>query len=120
MQLNEELGRYPIIKLVKMKRFILSASFFLGLGMIGFAQQTENKVSTLQIYKMETSESDTELAKQQEIEQCKSLLEALAAKEAWIRSNPEELKTATEAGWFEDAAATRAKLEARIKELESK
>ncbi|MBI3135135.1 MAG: hypothetical protein HYZ14_10725 [Bacteroidetes bacterium] len=106
-----------------MKRLILSTSFLLGVGMMSFAQQNGTQVSPMKIYRMETTsnpEQKAELTKEQEIEQCKNLLNALDVKEAWIRSNPEELKVATESGWFEDAAATRAQLQARIKELESK
>jgi len=104
-----------------MKRLILSVSFLLGIGMIGFSQQTESQVSPMVIYRMPAeSPEKSELTKEQEIEQCKNLLNALDTKEAWIRSNPEELKIATESGWFEDAAVTRARVHARLKELESK
>lgn len=106
-----------------MKRIILSTAVLLVAGVTSFAQQNGTQVSPMKIYKMETPSNaapKAELTKEQEIEQCKNHLNALDVKEAWIRSNPEELKIATESGWFEDAAATRAALNARIKELESK
>lgn len=91
------------------------------MGITGFAQQSGTQVSPMRIYRMEPSTAPVEkpvLTKEEEIKQCKDLLEALDVKEAWLRANPEELKTAEEAGWFEDAAATRAELSARLKELE--
>ncbi|MBK9192193.1 MAG: hypothetical protein IPM77_12155 [Crocinitomicaceae bacterium] len=103
-----------------MKQVILTTSLFLAMGAAGFAQ--EKKVSTMKIYRVEskTPEQKTELTKEEELKKCYDLLEALDVKEAWIRSNPEELKVAEESGWFEDAAKTRADVNARIKELESK
>ncbi len=50
----------------------------------------------------------------------KDLLKALDTKEAWIRSNPEEVKIANEQGWFENAAKTRKDLKAKIAEIENK
>jgi len=50
----------------------------------------------------------------------KDLLKALDTKEAWIRSNPEEVKIANEQGWFENAAKTRKELKAKIAEIENK
>jgi uncharacterized protein YlxW (UPF0749 family) len=127
VQPNEKLRRQRIIKQTTMKQLILSTSFLFGIGMMSFAQQNGTQVSPMKIYKMESTTSTTtapeqkaELTKEQEIEQCQNLLNALDVKEAWIRSNPEELKIATESGWFEDAAVTRAQLHTRIKELESK
>lgn len=104
-----------------MKKIIL-ISAVVSISFVGFGQQTQNGVSTMRIYKMENSttpEEKKQLSAEEEIQQCKDLLHALDTKEAWIRSNPEELKIAEETGWFEDAAETRAKLQDRIKELES-
>lgn len=53
----------------------------------------------------------------EELESCETQLDALIKKEAYIRSNPEELKLAEENGWFTDAAITKATLEKRINEL---
>jgi hypothetical protein len=123
MQLFRHAGRLLIYKLNTtgiMKQIILTTSLFLVMGTAGFAQ--EQKVSTMKIYRVEakTPEQKTELTKEEELKKCYDLLEALDVKEAWIRSNPEELKIATESGWFEDAEKTRAELHAKIKELESK
>ena len=49
-----------------------------------------------------------------------SLLKALDTKEAWIRSNPEELKSATKNGWFIDANNTRKDVRAKIILIENK
>lgn len=103
-----------------MKQLFLCISFLVGAGMSSFAQQNGNQVSPMKIYKMPESEQKPELTKEQEIENCKNLLEALDIKEAWIRSNPEELQKAIDSGWFENAEKTRAELKARIEELESK
>jgi len=104
-----------------MKKVIISLSLILGSGILGYAQETTTP-SKMRIYRMEntTPAVKTELSKEEEIQNCKNHLEALDKKEAWIRSNPEELKLANENGWFDQAAATRATLLARIKELESK
>lgn len=103
-----------------MKQLIFTVSLFLATGLAGFAQ--EQKVSTMKIYRMETktAEQKAEVSKEEELKKCYSLLEALDAKEAFIRSNPDELKAANESGWFTTAEATRAELRAKIKELESK
>lgn len=50
----------------------------------------------------------------------KSLLAALDTKEAWIRSNPEELKMANENGWFINANNTRKEVLAKIALIENK
>lgn len=103
-----------------MKKSIFTLTFLAAVGISGFAQPTGAQVSPMRIYRMETATTPvekTELTKEEEIQQCKDLLEALDVKEAWLRSNPEELKVAQEEGWFEDAAITRARLQARLKEL---
>jgi len=107
-----------------MKKVIVSLSLILGAGLIGYAQETTATTSKMRLYRMESTTTTpvvtSELSKEEEIQNCKNHLDALDKKEAWIRSNPEEMKIATENGWFEDAAATRSKLLTRIKELESK
>jgi hypothetical protein len=103
-----------------MKKSIFTLTFLTVVGISGFAQPTETTVSPMRIYRMEKTTAQvekTELTKEQEIQQCKEHLDALDKKEAWLRANPEELKIAQEAGWFEDAAVTRARLQARLKEL---
>ncbi len=103
-----------------MKKSIFTLTFLTVVGISGFAQPTETTVSPMRIYRMEKTTAPvekTELTKEQEVQQCKEHLDALDKKEAWLRANPEELKIAQEAGWFEDAAITRARLNARLKEL---
>lgn len=107
-----------------MKKLITSLTLFLSFGFLGYAQETTNpETSNLKMYKREKPvEKNTEnpkLTKEEEIANCKNLLTALDEKEAWLKSNPEELAKATEAGWFEEATITRATLTARIKELET-
>jgi len=99
-----------------MKKIIGISVLLLSVCTFGNAQEVNEEKSTLKIYRVEKTE---QLTKEQEIQNCKDHITALDQKEAWIRSNPEELKIATENGWFEEAAATRARLLARIKELES-
>jgi len=47
-------------------------------------------------------------------------LKAYDDKEAWIRSNPEEMKIAEEQGWFEAVEKMRKELKAKIAEIENK
>jgi len=106
-----------------MKQIILTVSFLLVVGAVSYGQQTATQVSTMKVYKMESTpstEQKVEMTKEEEIAYCKGMIEALDQKEAWIRSNPEELKLATENGWFVNANATRTQMLARIKQLESK
>ena len=103
-----------------MKRIILAASFLLVIGTTGFGQQNNTQVSPMKVYKMESTvapEQKVEMTKEEEIAYCEGVINALDQKEAWIRSNPEELKLATENGWFVNANATREKMGARIIEL---
>ncbi|MBK6525886.1 MAG: hypothetical protein IPG07_10245 [Crocinitomicaceae bacterium] len=103
-----------------MKKSIFTLTFLTVVGISGFAQPAATPVSPMRIYRMETTSAPvekTELTKEQEIKQCRDHLEALDTKEAWLLANPEELKKAEDAGWFEDAAVTRARLQARLKEL---
>ena len=103
-----------------MKKSIFTLTFLTVVGISGFAQPAGTPVSPMRIYRMEKTTAPvekTELTKEQEIQQCKEHLDALDKKEAWLLANPEELKIAQEAGWFEDAAVTRARLQARLKEL---
>ena len=94
---------------------------FLGSSVLGHAQENEtNKSERIKLYPIEKTNANTEnkvLTPEIEILQCEEHIEALSVKEAWIRSNPEELKEATENGWFVNANETRQKLNARIKEL---
>lgn len=106
-----------------MKKLFFTLTLFVTSSIISFGQEQNNQQqSPLKIYKMEPSantQTTTTLTKEQEIQACKDHLNALDIKEAYIRSNPEEMKIALETGWFEKAAETRAKLQARIKELEN-
>jgi len=110
-------------KPLHMRKLFFTITLIVSGSILSFCQEQNNQQqSPLKIYKMETGNSNgtkTELTKEQEIQACKDQLEALDTKEAYIRSNPEELKIAQENGWFEKADETRAKLNARIKELEN-
>lgn len=67
--------------------------------------------------KSETTTTKKVKTPAEELKACEATLEAINKKEAWIKENPEELKKAKAAGWFEDAAKTRESLTKRIEEL---
>ncbi|MCB0478033.1 MAG: hypothetical protein KDC84_07715 [Crocinitomicaceae bacterium] len=98
-----------------MKRLIYTTIFF-SIISIGYAQENVNvsKKNGVEVNQRLTEAERTELQSK------KDLLKALDKKEAWIRSNPEELKLAEESGWFANAEKTRAEVRKRIKELENK
>ena len=105
-----------------MKKVILNGAFILAFCSVGFSQVENPEVSKMKLYPVERKavvSEQKEISKEEEIQNCKNQLEAIDTKEAWLKANPEELKVATEAGWFEDAKATREKLLVRIKELEN-
>jgi hypothetical protein len=98
--------------------------FLLVMGSVslyGFNQEGEKKAERVKLVKGgESMPSATEKSvktPEQELKSCENQLEALNKKEAYLLSNPAEMKVAEENGWFKDATQTRAALEARIKEL---
>ena len=92
-----------------------------SVSLYGFNQEGEKKAERVKLVKGgESMPSTTEKAiktPEQELKSCENQLDALNKKEAYLRSNPAEMKVAEDNGWFKDAAQTRATLEARIKEL---
>ncbi len=98
--------------------------FLLIIGSVslnGFNQEGEKKTERVKLVKggesMPSNVEKTEKTPEQELKNCEIQLAALNKKEAYLRSNPAEMKVAEENGWFKDAAQTRATLETRIKEL---
>lgn len=98
--------------------------FLLIMGLVsshGFSQEGEKKTERIKLVKggesMPSAAVKTEKTPEQELKSCENQLEALNKKDAYLRSNPAEMKVAEENGWFKDAALTRTTLEARIKEL---
>ena len=87
----------------------------------GFNQEGEKKAERVKLVKggesMPSTTEKTVKTPEQELKSCENQLDALNKKEAYLRSNPAEMKVAEDNGWFKDAAQTRATLEARIKEL---
>lgn len=98
-----------------MKRLFIT-TLLLGSFVFGYSQQgvTNQKNKSTEVNGRLTD------AEKKELQAKKSHLAALDKKEAWIRSNPEELKLAQEQGWFKNAEKTRVELRKRIKELENK
>lgn len=92
-----------------------------SVSLYGFNQEGEKKAERVKLVKggesMPSTTEKTVKTPEQELKSCENQLEALNKKEAYLRSNPTEMKVAEENGWFKDAAQTRATLEARIKEL---
>lgn len=98
-----------------MKRLIYTVILF-SVVSLGYAQQ--NGPATQKTGTEKTGRLTD--AERKELRAKKDLLNALDKKEAWIRSNPDELKKAQETGWFKNAEKTRAEVRKRIKELENK
>lgn len=94
-----------------MNKVIILAAFIFGMSTTVDAQLRTNSNATTKV----VTEDD-----KQKLSAHKSLLKALDTKEAWIRSNPEELKMAEKNGWFVDAAKTRKDLLAKIALIENK
>lgn len=107
--------RFIIKSTLIMKRLFFSI-LVLSAASVGMAQENVNQNNQT---RTEINGRLTE-AEKQELQSKKDLLAALDSKEAWIRSNPEELKIANENGWFTNAEKTRVEIRKRIKELESK
>lgn len=95
-----------------MKKVIILAALFIG---VSYTAEAQLKTSTAT--KVEKTDTRTN---QEKIDGYKYHIKALDQKEAWIRSNPEELKIANEQGWFDMANKTRAELKAQIAQLENK
>lgn len=96
-----------------MKKTILVGALILGAAFSGSAQEKKTENQPMKLVPIETSK----ISPEEEIKNCQSQIEALDKKEAWIRSNPEELKIANETNWFVNADKTRDDLRKRISEL---
>ncbi len=96
-----------------MKKTLLIGVLMLTAAISGQAQEKKNQNQPMKLVPIETNN----ITPEQEIKNCQSQIEAIDKKEAWIRSNPEELKTANETNWFENADKTREDLRKRIAEL---
>lgn len=94
-----------------MNKVIILAAFIFGMANTVNAQLRTNTNQTTTV----VTEDD-----KQKLPAYKSHLKALDTKEAWIRSNPEELKMANENGWFVNADKTRKELLAKIALIENK
>ena len=92
------------------------ALIFGGFVFNGYSQENNKKPERIKLYPSSHA-NEEKLTPEQEIQECEQHLEALDAKEAWIKENPEELTKANESGWFTNAEKTRVELKARIKEL---
>jgi len=115
MQPNEKAHRFTIKSTLVMKKILLSI-VLIGSVSIGISQENLKPNNQTQT---EINGRLTE-AEKQELQSKRGLLTSLDKKEAWIRSNPEELAIATENGWFTNAEKTRKEIRQRIKELENK
>lgn len=95
-----------------MKKVIILAAFIVGISYSAEAQLKTN--NSTQVEKVD-NRTDAE-----KLLAYRSHLEALDTKEAWIRTNPEEVKIANEQGWFVNADKTRKELKAKIAIIENK
>lgn len=96
-----------------MKKTILVGALIFTAAISGSAQEKNNQNQPMKIISVEKKQVTPE----QEIKNCQSQIDALDKKEAWIRSNPEEMKIANETNWFVNADKTRDDLRKRISEL---
>jgi len=95
-----------------MNKAIILAAFIFGMAHTSEAQlRTNSNTSTSKV----VSQDD-----QKKLQAYKSHLQALDTKEAWIRSNPEELALANRNGWFIDADKTRKEIKNAIAIIENK
>jgi len=96
-----------------MNKVIILAAFIFGMSHTSEAQlrTKSNTATTTKVI----SEDDKQI-----LINHKYLLDALDSKEAWIRSNPEQLKQANENGWFINANNTRKEVLAEIALIENK
>lgn len=103
-----------------MKKVAITLVVLLGGSAVSMAQEQNPQTPprTTKIVKIEKQDQGQNTSKEDEIKNLRYQLDALDNKESLIRQNPEETKIATEQGWFEQAENTRAKIRARIKELE--
>lgn len=99
-----------------MKKVALLAMILAGMSVSAFSQEKNSKPERMKLYPVQ-QETKTFASVEEEIAYCEQHLAALDAKEEWIRQNPEELKIATENGWFVKTEETRKELKARLIEL---
>lgn len=103
---------------------LIGLMFFSFAGISQSAESSEKKTERITLIKGgESSSNETtkpsskKMSPAQELAQCENQLLALDKKEAYIRSNPEEMKIATESNWFVNADNARAILRKRVAEL---
>lgn len=96
-----------------MKKLTLVGALIFTAAISSNAQENKNQNQPMKIISVEKEQ----ITPEQEIKNCQSQIDALDKKEAWIRSNPEELAIAQDTNWFENADKTRADLRKRIAEL---
>jgi hypothetical protein len=94
-----------------MNKAIILAAFIFGMSYTVDAQLRTNSNPTTKVVNQDDK---------QKLIAYQSLLEALDTKEAWIRSNPEELSMANKNGWFINANNTRKDVLAKIALIENK
>jgi hypothetical protein len=99
-----------------MKKVALLTLVFVGISFSGISQEKkEVKPERIKLYP--SQHQSTIETPEQEITRLEQHLAALDEKEAWIKSNPEELKTATENDWFDQTEKTRKEIRTRLIEL---
>ena len=97
------------------KLTVLVALLVMG-SVSSFAQEKKTTPERIKLVPS-SHQSQTTKTKAEQIKDLESHLEALDAKEAYIRKSPEETKTAQENGWFENADKQRKEIKAKIEEL---
>ena len=100
-----------------MKKVAILVAILVGTAFTGFSQEnTKEQPQRIKLYPS-SHENSNKKTPEQEIVACEQQIEALDTKEEWIKNNPEELKKATENGWFVQAEETRQQLTKKINEL---
>lgn len=99
-----------------MKKFTVLVALLIMGGLSSFAQEKKNSPERIKLVPS-SHQSQTTKTKAEQIQELEAHLEALDAKEAYIRKSPEETKLAQENGWFANADKQRKEIKQKIEQL---
>jgi len=98
-----------------MKKLTLLIAVLL-MGGVSFSQEKKTTPERIKLVPSSHQSKNTK-SKAEQIKDLEAHLEAIDAKEAYIRKSPEETKIAQKNGWFENAEKQRKEIKAKIQEL---
>lgn len=99
-----------------MKKLTLLIALLLMGGVNSFSQEKKTTPERIKLVPSSHQSKNTK-SKAEQIKDLEAHLEAIDAKEAYIRKSPEETKIAQKNGWFENAEKQRKEIKAKIQEL---